>query len=155
MGKLLEANIIREESRPCCSQRVQVPKKNYGSLKLCHNFKPLNKITVPDNWPKPSSDECLDSLAGKHFYSVFDWFSGYFVVPVLESNIFKTAFITPYGTFGYECMSFGLHIVIDTYVRLTSTILKQFLNAMIKTGLLWKKWKLLDLDLITLKALFS
>ena len=58
------------------SPLVLVPKKN-GKLRICVDYRELNKATKKDHFPLPFIDQVLDSLVGKFFFSFLDGFSRY------------------------------------------------------------------------------
>lgn len=64
-GELLDRGIIRHSSPPYASQTVLVPKKD-GSLRLCVDYRELNKITLKEHFPIPGIDDQLDRLVGKN-----------------------------------------------------------------------------------------
>lgn len=51
--------------------------KNKGKLRVCMEFRDLNKACPKDNFPTPFIDQILDACAGSEFFSFIDDFSGY------------------------------------------------------------------------------
>lgn len=86
-----------------------VRKKN-GELRLCVDYRELNKITVRDNFPTPIIEDHLDRLKNKKIYSSLDLKNGFYHVRMAESSIKFTAFITPMGQFEFLRMPFGLTV---------------------------------------------
>ena len=75
--KLLEAGFIYPISdSEWVSPLVIVPKKN-GKLRICVDYRELNKATQKDHFPLTFIDQVLDTLSGKKFLSFLDGFSGY------------------------------------------------------------------------------
>ena len=75
--KLLDAGFIYTISdSEWVSPLVLVPKKN-GKWRICVNYWELNKATKNDHFPLLVTDQVLDGLAGKFFFSFLDGFSGY------------------------------------------------------------------------------
>lgn len=72
-------------------------RKKDGNLRLCVDYRELNKITIKDNFPTPLIDDHLDRLKGKRIYSCLDLKNGFHHVKIAESSIKYTAFITPMG----------------------------------------------------------
>lgn len=99
--------MIRESASPYVSPIVLVRKKD-DSLRLCVDYRELNKITIKDNFPTPMIDDHLDRLKGKRVYSSLDLKNRFYHVRMAESSIKYTAFITPMGKFEYLKMPFGL-----------------------------------------------
>ena len=71
-------------------------KKKYGSLRLCIDFRQLNRVTIRNQYPLPRIDELFDQLQGSRVYSKIDLRSGYHQLRVQESDVPKTAFRTCY-----------------------------------------------------------
>ena len=87
---------------------VPVRKKN-GELRLCVDFRNLNKVSLKDNYPLPKMDHILQKVVGSERISTMDGFLGYNQIKVLLEDQEKTAFTTPWsGTFMYAKMPFGL-----------------------------------------------
>ena len=89
------------------SNLVPVRKKN-GDIRLCVDFRNLNVASLKDNYPLPNMEAMLQRVTGCELLSMMDGFSGYNQVLVKESEQYKTAFTTPWGTYVYVRMPFGL-----------------------------------------------
>lgn len=107
LNNLLKEDIIRPSDSPYASPIVLVHKKN-GELRLCVDYRELNKITIKDNFPTPLIDDHLDRLRDKQYFTCLDLRNGFHHVRVAEPSIKLTAFITPLGQFEYLRMPFGL-----------------------------------------------
>ena len=115
--QLLDSQVIRESSSPYSSPIVLVTKKD-GSLRLCVDYRQLNAKTRRDAYPLPRIEESLDALSGAKWFSTLDLASGYNQVPMVERDIPKTAFCTPFGLFEFNRMAFGLCNAPGTFQRL-------------------------------------
>lgn len=104
---LMKENIIRPSNSPYASPIVLVRKKN-GEIRLCVDYREINKITVRDNFPVPLIDDYLDQLRDKVYFTKLDLRNGFHHVKVPESSVKYTSFITPLGQFEYLRMPFGL-----------------------------------------------
>ena len=89
------------------SNLVSVRKK-IGEIRLCIDFKNLNKASLKDNYPLPKMDHILQRVVGSKIISLLDGFSGYNQVLVHPDDQQKTYFTTPWGTFMYVKIPFGL-----------------------------------------------
>lgn len=105
--QLLEAQIIRESSRPYSSLIVLLQKKD-GGIRMCVDYHQLNMQTGKDAFPLPRIEESLDSLTGAQGFSTLDSASGYSQVEVAEQDRPKTTFCTPFWIYEFSCMLFGL-----------------------------------------------
>jgi hypothetical protein len=85
------------------SNPVPVNKKQ-GIIHVCTDFRDLNHACPKDNFPTPFIDNCV----GHEALSFMDGFSGYNQIQIHPADQYKTAFTTPWGTFAYRVMTFGL-----------------------------------------------
>jgi hypothetical protein len=86
---------------------VPVRKKS-GEIRLCVDFRNLNRSSKKDNYPLPNMEHILQRVTGASRISMIDGFSGYNQISVMPEEREKTAFTTPWGTFMYAKMPFGL-----------------------------------------------
>ena len=107
--EMLDEGIIEESSSPWMAPAVYVRKKD-GSIRLCVDYRALNKQTVKDAYPLPLPDEVQDHLVGSTIYSTLDLQSGYWQIPVHPTDCEKNAFCPGPGLrlFQFRQMPFGL-----------------------------------------------
>ena len=86
---------------------VPVPKKD-GRVRMCVDYRDLNKASPKDDFPLPNIDILVDNTAGHGMFSFMDGFSGYNQIKMAEQDQEKTACTTSWGTFCYSVMPFGL-----------------------------------------------
>ena len=84
---------------------------------MCVDFRNLNKCSKKDNYPLPKMEHLLQKVSGAKVMSSLDGFSEYNQVDVHPDDQEKTAFTTPWGTFMYAKMPFGLMNDGDTFQR--------------------------------------
>ena len=89
------------------SNLVVVRKKN-GDIHLCVDFHNLNEMSLKDNYPLPNMEHLLQRVTGAGMMSMLDGLSGYNQVLLKREDQLKTVFTTPWGTFMYLRMPFGL-----------------------------------------------
>ena len=73
---MLKEGIIKESSSPWMSPTIFVRKKN-GDVRICVDYRALNKQTVKDAYPLPHPDDVQDRLADCTIFSILDLCSGY------------------------------------------------------------------------------
>ena len=128
LQKLLNAGFIYPISDgEWVSPLVIVPKKN-GKWRVCVDYRALNKATQKDHFPLPFIDQVLDNLACKRFFSFLDGFSGYNQIKIAPQDQDKTTFTSPWGTFSYRVLPFGLCNAPTTFQRVVIGIFSDMLN---------------------------
>ena len=123
LERLLNTGCIEPSTSPYSSGLVLVRKKD-GSLRVCVDYRALNRVTVPDRYPMPRIDELIDTVGkcqGKYFTSL-DLMKGYHQVKMAEGSKEKTAFTCHQGLFQYRRMPFGLTNAPATFQRLMATL---------------------------------
>ncbi|KAJ9694023.1 hypothetical protein PVL29_009818 [Vitis rotundifolia] len=106
---------------------VPVPKKD-GKVRVCVDFRDLNKASPKDDFPLPHIDMLVDSTAGHSMLSFMDGFSGYSQVLMALEDMEKTSFITEWGTYCYRVMPFGLKNAGATYQRAATTLFHDMMH---------------------------
>ena len=123
LERLLNTGCIEPSTSPYSSGLVLVWKKD-GSLRVCVDYRALNRVTVPDRYPMPRIDELIDTVGkcqGKYF-TALDLMKGYHQVKMAEGSKDKTAFTCHQGLFQYRRMPFGLTNAPATFQRLMATL---------------------------------
>jgi hypothetical protein len=98
------------------SNPVPVNKKQ-GTIRVCMDFRDLNKACPKDIFPAPFIDQIIDECAGSEVFSFMDGFSGYNQIQIKPEDQHKMMLICPWGTFAYQKMPFGLKNTGATFQR--------------------------------------
>ena len=104
---LLNKQFITRSRSSYSSPVVCVRKKN-GTLRLCVDYRELNRRTVPDRHPIPRIQETLDSLGGNSWFGVLDQGKACHQGFIAPKRRHYTAFITPWGLYQWIRIPFGL-----------------------------------------------
>nr|XP_027124338.1 uncharacterized protein LOC113741048 [Coffea arabica] len=155
--KQLNAKIIMVSHYPTwLSNPVPVPKKS-GEVRVCVDYRDLNKASPKDDFPLPNIHILLDNTAGHEIESFGDCFAGYHQILMAEENREKTSFITPWGTFCYRVMPFGLKNAGATYQRTMTTLFHDMIHKEMEVYVddIIIKSKKVDDHLVDLKKLFE
>nr|CAD1823573.1 unnamed protein product [Ananas comosus var. bracteatus] len=103
---LLDKGFMRPSVSPWGTPVLFV-KKNDGSLRLCVDYRELNKVTIKNKYPLPRIDDLFYQLQGSCVYSKIDLQSGYHQLRIKPEDVSKTAFRTRYGHYEFTVMPFG------------------------------------------------
>ena len=98
---------IRKSTSPAGAPILFVTKKD-GSLRLCVDYRGLNKITIKNRYPLPLIDETLDRLSKARIFTKLDLRDAYHRIRIWRGDEWKTAFRTRYGYYEYRVLPFGL-----------------------------------------------
>ena len=107
LQELTDKGFVRPSYSPWGAPVLFVKKKD-GTLRLCIDYRQLNKVTVKNKYPLPRIDDLFDQLKDATVFSKIDLRSEYYQLRVKESDVPKTVFRTRYGHYEFLVMPFGL-----------------------------------------------
>ena len=130
LQELTDRGFIRPSTSPWGAPVLFVKKKD-GSMRMCIDYRGLNKLTIKNRYPLPRIDDLFDQLQGSSVYSKIDLQSGYHQLRVREEDIPKTAFRTRYGHYEFQVMPFGLTNALVVFMDLMNRVCKPYLDKFV------------------------
>ncbi|KAJ4957631.1 hypothetical protein NE237_024742 [Protea cynaroides] len=128
LQELLDKGYIRPSISPWRAPILFVKKKD-DSVRLCIDYRELNKLTIKNRYPLPRIDDLFDQLQGAKVFSKIDLGRGYHQLKIKEGDIPKTAFRTRYGHYEFLVMSFGLTNTPATFMELMNRVFHDILDT--------------------------
>ena len=130
LEELLSKGFIRSSISPWGAPVLFVKKKN-GSLRLCIDYRQLNRVTIRNQYPLPRIDGLFDQLQGSRVNSKIDLRSGYHQLRVQDSDVPKTAFKTRYRHYEFLVMPFGLTNAPAAFMDLMNRVFQPYLDRFV------------------------
>ncbi|KAL0545180.1 hypothetical protein IC582_020327 [Cucumis melo] len=130
LDELLNAGFIRPAKAPYGAS-VLFQKKKDGSLRLCIDYRALNKLTVRNKYPLPIITDLFNRLHGAKYFSKLDLRSGYYQVRIVEGDEPKTTCVTRYGAFEFLVMPFGPTNAPATFYTLMNQVFHEYLDKFV------------------------
>ncbi|KAL0546695.1 hypothetical protein IC582_016607 [Cucumis melo] len=130
LQELLDKGFIRPSVSPWGAPALFVKKKD-GSMRLCIDYRELNKVTVKNRYPLPRIDDLFDQLQGATVFSKIDLRSGYHQLRIKDGDVPKTAFRSRYGHYEFIVMSFGLTNAPAVFMDLMNRVFRVFLDTFV------------------------
>ncbi|PKU60192.1 RNA-directed DNA polymerase [Dendrobium catenatum] len=130
--KLIDAGFIREEKYADWIANIVPVKKKNGQIRVCIDFRDLNKACPKDDFPLPVSELLVDNTSNYDMFSFMDGSSGYNQIKMAPEDKKHTSFRTPIGIFCYTVMPFGLKNAGATYQRAMTHIFDDLIHQKVE-----------------------
>ena len=130
LEELLSKGFFRPSISPWGAPVLFMKKKD-GSLRLCIDYRQLNRVTIRNQYPLPRIDELFNQLQGSRVYSKIDLRLGYHRLRVQESDVPKTAFRKRYRHCEFLVMTFGLTNAPAVFMDLMNRVFQPYLDRFV------------------------
>uniref|UniRef100_A0A2N9J4N8 Uncharacterized protein n=1 Tax=Fagus sylvatica TaxID=28930 RepID=A0A2N9J4N8_FAGSY len=132
VNKLEQAGFIRKVQFPKWIANIVPVRKKNGQIRVCVDFRDLNRACPKDDFPLPNTELMVDSTIGHEALSFMDGSSGYNQIRMAPEDEELTAFRTPKGIYCYKVMPFGLKNAGATYQRAMQKIFDDILHKIVQ-----------------------
>src|SRR5258706_4223304 len=128
LDTMLKSGKIRPSKSPAGAPILFVPKKVGRGLRLCMDYRGLNKVMILNRYPLPLMNELRDRVRGAKIFTKLDLKAGYNLIRIKEDDEWKTAFRSRYGHYEYLVMPFGLANAPATFQNMMNEIFKDMID---------------------------
>jgi hypothetical protein len=130
LEEIMNKGYIRSSVSPWGPSLLFVKKKD-GTLRLCIDFKQLNKVTVKKKYPLSRIDDLFNQLKDAKIFSKIDLRSRYHRVRIKDEYISKTTFRTRYGHYEFTVVLFGLSNTLVVFMCLMNGVFRDYLDKFV------------------------
>lgn len=130
LTELLDAGLVQSFKAPHGTP-VLFQKKQDGSMRMCVDYRALNKVTIKNKYPIPLVADLFDRLCKATYFTKLDLRSGYWQVKVAEGDKSKTTCVTRYGSYEFLVMSFGLTNAPATFCNLMNDVFSDYVDCFV------------------------
>jgi len=127
LEELFAKGYIKPNKSPYGAPILFVHKKD-GTLRMCVDYRVLNKATMKNRYPLLRIDDLFDRLSGAKVFSRIDLRLGYYQIRIAKGDKEKTVCRTRYGSYEFLVMPFGLTNAPATFCTLMNDIFREWLD---------------------------
>jgi len=124
--EMMRKGVITPCASPWTAPVILVPKKSADGTpkhRFCTDFRGLNAVMSIPVYSIPDIKSNLSLMAGSWYFTLLDIENAYWNIPIKEEDKDNTGFVTPFGSFGYEKMAFGLAGAPATFSKVMDAML--------------------------------
>ncbi|KAM0985823.1 hypothetical protein ACFX2C_013058 [Malus domestica] len=130
LQELMDKGLVQSSTSPWGALVLFVRKKD-GTLRLCIDYRQLNRVTIKNCYPLPRIDDLFDQLKGAYIFSKIDLRSGYYQLKIKNEDVPKTTFKTRYGHYEFLVMPFGLTNAPAAFMDLMNRVFQPYLDRFV------------------------
>jgi len=127
LEELLAKGYIKHSKSPYGAPILFVHKKD-GTLRMCVDYRALNKVAAKNRYPLPRIDDLFDRLSGAKVFSRIDLCFGYYQIRIAQGDEERTGCRPRYGSYEFLVMPFGLTNAPATFCTLMNDIFREWLD---------------------------
>ena len=127
LQELVDKGFIQPSVSPWGAPVLFVRKKD-GTLRLCIDYRQLNRVTIKNRYPLPRIDDLFDQMRGARVFSKIDLRFGYYQLKIRNDDVPKMAFRTRYGHYEFLVMPFGITNAPATFMGLMNKVFQDYLD---------------------------
>src|SRR5437016_6230411 len=128
LDDMLKSGKIRPSKSPAGATILFAPKKEGSGLRLCMDYRGLNKVTILNHYALPLMNELRDRVRGSKIFTKLDLKAGYNLIWIKEGDKWETAFRSRYGHYEYLVMPFGLANAPATFQNMVNDIFRDMID---------------------------
>ena len=121
--QMLSRGLVEESDSEWATSMVLVVKKD-GQWRAAIDYRGLNAVTRPDEYPLPRTDDLIDEMEKARYFTVIDMMWGFWQLPLRQEDRKKTAFRTRRGLFHWKVMPFGVRNGTASFQRMMRKVLQ-------------------------------
>ena len=130
LQELLDKGFVRPSVSPWGAPILFVKKKD-GTLRMCIDYRHINKVTVKNKYPLSRIEDLFDQLKGVGVFSKIDLRSGYYQLRVKEVDVSKTVFRTRYGHYEFLVMPVRLTNAPAAFMDLMNRVFRPYVDQFV------------------------
>ncbi len=128
LSDVIDQKFIRLSS---CGAPVLFVSEKDGALRLCVDYRALNRLIVKNSYPLPRIDGIMDQLSTAKYFTKIDLRSGYHEIRLDDNSVPLTAFRTRCGHFELQVLPFGLTNAPAMFMSLMNEVFSEYLDKFV------------------------